>query len=72
MRNPHPTKGDKREARQEMHLTRPPRLEGKTKEAKMQPKRKKKAPKAPKRAVRKPQGKSTREIKNYQLRSSHH
>ncbi|MBI2610453.1 hypothetical protein HYW60_00740 [Candidatus Kaiserbacteria bacterium] len=35
-----PTKGDKREIREVSHLTRPPRLEGKTKEAMMQPKRK--------------------------------
>ena len=34
-------KGDKREIRQEMHLTRPPRMEGKVKEAMMQPVRKK-------------------------------
>lgn len=34
-------KGDKREIRQETRLTRPPRMEGKVKEAMMQPKRKK-------------------------------
>ncbi|MBI4079848.1 hypothetical protein HY414_01285 [Candidatus Kaiserbacteria bacterium] len=37
-----PTKGDKREIREETHLTRPPRMEGKVKEAMMQPKRKRK------------------------------
>ena len=36
------TKADKRDVRRDMHLTRPPRLEGVVKEAKMQPKRKKK------------------------------
>lgn len=36
-----PTKGGKREVREEMHLTRPPRMEGKVKEAMMQPKKKK-------------------------------
>jgi len=34
------TKGDKREIREETHLTRPPRMEGKAKEAMMQPVRK--------------------------------
>lgn len=37
-----PTKGDKREIREETRLTRPPRMEGKVKEAMMQPKRKRK------------------------------
>lgn len=37
-----PTKGDKQEIRQETRLTRPPRMEGKVKEAMMQPVRKKK------------------------------
>jgi len=37
-----PPKSDKREIRHAMHLTRPPRMEGKVKEAMMQPVRKKK------------------------------
>ena len=36
-----PTKGDKAEIRRETRLTRPPRMEGKAKEAMMQPVRKK-------------------------------
>lgn len=39
MRTPRPTKGDKREARQEMRFTRPPRLEGVVKNAKLKPKK---------------------------------
>ncbi|MBI4093420.1 hypothetical protein HY417_00495 [Candidatus Kaiserbacteria bacterium] len=35
-------KGDKSEIRRETHLTRPPRLEGKVKEAMMQPRKKRK------------------------------
>gem|GEM_PF-2918341 len=42
MKRARQTKGDKMEVRREMHLTRPPRLEGKVKEAMMQPVRKKK------------------------------
>ena len=38
--NIRPTKGDKREIRQETYLTRPPRMEGKVKEAMMQSVRK--------------------------------
>ena len=37
-----PTKGDKREIRQRMHLTRPPRLEGKVKNAMMYSEKKEK------------------------------
>ncbi len=42
-RRPQTPKGDKREIRQEMHLTRPPRLEGKAKNAAMYSRKKKKA-----------------------------
>lgn len=40
MRNQRPTKGDKREVRQEMALTYPPRLEGVVKNRGIKPKRK--------------------------------
>ena len=67
MKNRRPTKGDKREIRQETHLTRPPRMEGKVKEAMMQPRRKKKriAVKAP--LARKARGYTEEERKDYQL-----
>ena len=68
-----PTKVTKRELRREMYLTRPPRMEGKVKEAMMQPVRKaKKAIPRVKRASGKPQGYNDRQRKDYQLRSKRH
>jgi len=63
------TKSDTSEMRTEMHLTRPPRLEGKVKNAKQKPKKKPKhvKPKQPK--ARKSQTYSAKERKDYQLRS---
>lgn len=62
--------GDKREARQEMHLTRPPRMEGVVKEAMMQPKKKKKAAPKPKKKVAKTQASNTSaQRKQYQLKT---
>lgn len=60
-------KGDKREVRQEMHLTRPPRLEGKVKNAMMNPVRKKKAAKKAPAGSRKAMGLSAAQGKAYQL-----
>ena len=60
-------RGDKKEARQEMHLTRPPRLEGKAKNAMMNPVRKKKVAKKVKASIRKATGLSGAQIKAYQL-----
>lgn len=71
MRNKRPTKGDKREIRQETHLTRPPRLEGVAKE-RVQPKRKPKTKKPARRALRKARSYSAQQVKEYQLRSKHH
>lgn len=56
----------------EMHLTRPPRLEGVVKEAMMQPKRKPKARKPVRRETRKPQSMSVRQRRQYHLKSAHH
>lgn len=67
-----PTKGDKKEVRQEMHLTRPPRLEGVVKERMMQPKRKKKRTKRARITPKKAQGSGAQERKDYQLKSQHH
>jgi hypothetical protein len=62
-------KGDKRQIRQEMRLTRPPRMEGKAKEAMMQPKRKTKASRKAAESPHKKQGYTESERKRYQLRS---
>src|SRR3989344_657133 len=69
---PKPTKGDKREIRQETRLTRPPRMEGKVKEAMMQPIRKPKKVGKKKIASRARRGYSDRQRKDYQLRSTRH
>lgn len=67
-----PTKGDKKEARQEMRLTRPPRLEGVVKNAKLKPKRKLRRQRPKKQRPHKPQSYSARERKAYQLKSKKH
>lgn len=72
MRSIQPTKGDKREVRQETHLTRPPRLEGVVKEAMMQPTRKRKARHAPKPEQKKQRWKNAEKRRNYQLKSRYH
>lgn len=59
---------DTREVRQVVRRVRPPRLEGKAKEAMMRPKRKP-SPKRHKNVPHKPQGYTVRERKDYQLRS---
>lgn len=64
-----PTKGDKKDIRQEMHLTRAPRMEGAVKEAMMQPVRKKRRAAAKTAPKRKPQGYTDGERKDYQLKS---
>lgn len=64
-----PTKGDKKEVREEGHLTRPPRLEGKVKEAKMRSVRKRRKTRAKARRMRKPQGYTEKQRKDYQLTS---
>src|SRR3989344_6848807 len=69
---PKPTKGDKREIRQETRLTRPPRMEGKVKEAMMQPVRKPKKTGKKARRSHEKQGLTAQERKNYQLRSTRH
>ncbi|OGG50354.1 hypothetical protein A3C18_00700 [Candidatus Kaiserbacteria bacterium RIFCSPHIGHO2_02_FULL_54_11b] len=63
------TKGDKREVRQETHLTRPPRLEGRAKNAMMKLVRKKRATKKGKIGPKKPFGLSRVQTKAYQLPS---
>lgn len=62
---------DTREVRQTVHRTRPPRLEGKVKEAMMQPKKKPSRERAKKgsHGSQKPQGYTEQERKDYQLRS---
>jgi hypothetical protein len=55
----------------EMHQTVPPRMEGKAKNAMMNPVRKKKQPRK-KTASKKRQGYSAAERKSYQLRSARH
>ncbi len=67
-----PPKGDKREVRQETHLTRPPRLEGKVKNVMMNPVRKKKQVVRTKAVPKKQRGYSERERKDYQIKSKHH
>lgn len=69
---PRPNKVTKAELRKETRLTRPPRLEGKVKEANMQPVRKPKHPHAQAKTARKAQGYSDQERKDYQLKSKHH
>lgn len=54
-----------------MHLTRPPRLEGKVKEAMMQPKKKPKKER-PRRMALKSRGMSAQQRKDYQLPSKRH
>ncbi len=66
------TKGDKREVREEMHLTRPPRLEGVVKNAKSKPKKKPKKVKVVRARAKKEQGLSEHERKQYHLKSKHH
>lgn len=66
------TKGDKDEVRQETHLTRPPRLEGKVKNAKMNPVKKKKRADSKKSAPKKQRDLSEKQRKEYQLKSKHH
>ena len=65
-------KGDKREVREELHLTRPPRLEGKVKNAMMNPKKKKKQTPHKKMVSKKQRGYSEGQRKDYQLKSKHH
>ena len=67
-----PTKGDKREIRQETHLTRPPRLEGQVKNAMMNPEKKKKQVAQKKAVSKKQRGYSEGQRKDYQLKSKHH
>ncbi|HEY4527186.1 MAG TPA: hypothetical protein VJK53_05090 [Candidatus Paceibacterota bacterium] len=67
-----PTKGDKREVRQETHLTRPPRMEGKVKEAMMRPVRKQKKARTTQSAPSTKRSYSKRQRKDYQLRSKNH
>ncbi len=62
-------KGDTQEIRQETRLTRPPRMEGRVKEAMMQPKRKPKAARKTAGIAKKAQGYSERQRKDYQLKS---
>ena len=66
------TKADKRTMQRGMRLTRPPRLEGKVKNAMMNPIRKKK--RAPRAAdtPQKPQSYSQQQRQSYHLRSSRH
>ena len=65
-----PTKGDKREIRQEMHMTRPPRMEGAVKEARMKDTKKKPVAKPKKKAVAKTQSTHTEaERKGYHLKT---
>ena len=61
-----------KETRRLTRLVRPPRLEGKVKEAMMQPVRKAKKPRAEADSPRKMQGHTQRERKDYQLRSKRH
>lgn len=69
---PKATKGDKREIRQETQLTRPPRMEGKVKEAMMQPVRKQKKRTTKSRRAGKTKGYTAKQRKDYQLRSKNH
>lgn len=69
MRNQRPAKGDKREVRQEMAPTYPPRLEGKVKNVGIKPKKKKKRIRKPIAKLRKPQSYSAEQRKNYHLKS---
>ncbi|HEY4487755.1 MAG TPA: hypothetical protein VI483_03265 [Candidatus Paceibacterota bacterium] len=64
-----PTKGNKKEIREETRLTRPPRMEGKVKEAMMQPVRKPKKMRKKESISPKKKGYSERQRKDYQLRS---
>jgi len=66
-----PKKGE-REIRSQTRLTRPPRLEGKVKNAGINPVRKLKQAHAAARIPKKVQGYMERERKDYQLRSSKH
>lgn len=66
------TKRTKDDVRRLTHLARPPRLEGRAKEAMMQPVRKAKKPRAEAGGPRKMQGHTQRERKEYQLRSKRH
>ncbi len=72
MKAQRPTKGDKKEMQQNMHLTRPPRLEGVVKNAKLEPKKKPKRPRPTKEVSRKPQDYSASERKDYHLKSKKH
>ena len=63
-------KATKKELRAELRLTRPPRLEGASKNAMMDPVHKKKhAARRGTSTLKKPQGYSEKERKDYQLRS---
>ncbi|OGG56934.1 hypothetical protein A3D71_02500 [Candidatus Kaiserbacteria bacterium RIFCSPHIGHO2_02_FULL_55_20] len=63
------TKSDKRSIRRAMHLTRPPRMEGRVKEAMMQPVRKKKAAVKRTGVPKKIQGYTEKQRKDYHLKS---
>jgi hypothetical protein len=67
-----PNKISKRELRKELRLTRPPRLEGKAKNARMNPVRKKKKASAETPMEKKMQGHTDEQRKNYQLASKRH
>lgn len=71
MRNLKPTKGDKKEVREETHLTRPPRLEGVVQNRGIKPIRKPKK-KRLKQRVHKPQADSELQRRQYHLRSKKH
>ncbi len=62
-------KNTKRELRQEIHLTRPPRLEGKAKNAAMELVKKEKKTKPVKRGSQKSQGYGDAQRRDYQLKS---
>ncbi len=71
MKNNRPTRGDKREVREETHMTRPPRMEGKVKEANMKTKKKKPRVKVAKKVSSK-QGITDAQRKAYHLKSAKH
>jgi hypothetical protein len=64
-----PNKITKSQLRKELHLTRPPRLEGAVKEAGMRKVMKPKAPRKASAGARKVQGYTEQQRKDYQLKS---
>ena len=66
------SKANKSDIKREQHVTRPPRLEGKVKNAKMNPILKKKKSLAEVLPNTKVQGYTAQQLKDYQLRSKNH